>query len=54
MLYLYHNNLKKREIKMLKMYFLNTGLCSYLCGWDLQTPYEQLDERKYVENICLC
>lgn len=34
MLYPYHNNLTKRAIKTPKMYFLDTGLCSYLCGWD--------------------
>lgn len=29
----YHNNLTKRLIKTPKMYFLDTGLCSYLTGW---------------------
>jgi len=28
----YHNNLKKRLVKTPKLYFLDTGLCSYLCG----------------------
>ena len=37
MLYPYHNNLTKRAIKTPKMYFLDTGLCSYLCGWDSPT-----------------
>ena len=37
MLYPYHNNLTKRVIKTPKMYFLDTGLCSYLCGWDSPT-----------------
>lgn len=30
----YYNNLTKRIIKMPKLYFLDTGLCSYLTGWD--------------------
>lgn len=34
LLYPYHNNLTKRAIKTPKIYFLDTGLCSYLCGWD--------------------
>jgi len=34
LLYPYHNNLTKRAIKTPKMYFLDTGLCSYLTGWD--------------------
>lgn len=29
----YANNLGKRIIKTPKLYFLDTGLCSYLCGW---------------------
>ena len=37
MLYPYHNNLTKRAIKTPKIYFLDTGLCSYLCGWDSPT-----------------
>ena len=37
MLYPYHNNLTKRAIKTPKMYFIDTGLCSYLCGWDSPT-----------------
>ncbi len=34
LLYPYHNNLIKRVIKTPKIYFLDTGLCSYLSGWD--------------------
>ena len=30
----YHNNIAKRAIKTPKMYFTDTGLCSYLCGWE--------------------
>ncbi|MDR2590580.1 MAG: ATP-binding protein [Oscillospiraceae bacterium] len=30
----YHNNVLKRLIKTPKMYFLDTGLASYLVGWD--------------------
>lgn len=30
----YYNNITKRIIKTPKMYFLDTGLCSYLTGWD--------------------
>lgn len=29
----YHNNLTKRLVKTPKLYFLDTGLCSYLAGW---------------------
>ncbi len=29
----YHSNRSKRLIKTPKMYFLDTGLCSYLAGW---------------------
>jgi predicted AAA+ superfamily ATPase len=30
----YHANITKRIIKTPKMYFLDTGLCSFLTGWD--------------------
>ena len=30
----YYNNITKRIIKTPKMYFLDTGLCAYLTGWD--------------------
>ena len=30
----YHNNLTKRLVKTPKLYFLDTGLCSYLCRWE--------------------
>jgi len=30
----YHNNILKRGIKTPKLYFLDTGLASYLVGWD--------------------
>ena len=29
----YEKNLSKRIIKKPKLYFLDTGLCAYLCGW---------------------
>ena len=29
----YHSNLSKRLVKSPKLYFLDTGLCSYLSGW---------------------
>lgn len=29
----YANNMAKRIIKTPKLYFLDTGLCAYLCGW---------------------
>lgn len=29
----YANNLAKRIIKTPKMYFMDTGLCAFLCGW---------------------
>ena len=34
LLYPYHSNIAKRMIKMPKLYFLDTGLASYLCSWD--------------------
>jgi len=34
LLHPYHNNLTKRAVKTPKLYFLDTGLCSYLTGWD--------------------
>ena len=33
LLYPYYNNVTKRLIKMPKIYFLDTGLCSYLTQW---------------------
>ena len=30
----YYNNITKRIIKTPKLYFLDTGLCSFLTGWD--------------------
>lgn len=30
----YYNNVTKRIIKTPKLYFLDTGLCAYLTGWD--------------------
>lgn len=30
----YHNNVTKRIIKTPKLYFLETGFCAYLTGWD--------------------
>jgi hypothetical protein len=30
----YHNNVLKRQIKTPKVYFMDTGLASYLIGWD--------------------
>ena len=33
LLYPYVNNLAKRIIKTPKMYFMDTGLCAFLCGW---------------------
>lgn len=33
LLYPYANNLSKRIIKKPKIYFLDTGLCAFLCGW---------------------
>ena len=34
LLYPYSSNLAKRVIKTPKLYFLDTGLASYLCSWD--------------------
>jgi len=30
----YHNNITNRVVKTPKLYFLDTGLCCYLSGWD--------------------
>jgi len=30
----YHNNIAKRAVKTPKLYFTDTGLCSYLCAWE--------------------
>ena len=29
----FHSNLTKRLVRRPKLYFVDTGLCSYLCGW---------------------
>lgn len=34
LLYPYSSNISKRTIKTPKLYFLDTGLASYLCSWD--------------------
>ncbi len=36
----YHNNLTNRLIKTPKLYFLDTGLCSYLTGWSTPESLE--------------
>ncbi|MGX8715893.1 MAG: ATP-binding protein [Lachnospiraceae bacterium] len=36
----YANNLAKRIIKSPKMYFMDTGLCAFLCGWSDHTILE--------------
>lgn len=33
----YHNNIIKRVVKSPKLYFLDTGLCSFLTGWSTPT-----------------
>lgn len=30
----YHNNIAQRSLKTPKLYFFDTGLCCYLCGWE--------------------
>jgi len=30
----YYNNIAKRALKSPKLYFTDTGLCAYLCGWE--------------------
>ncbi|MDR2563174.1 MAG: ATP-binding protein [Prevotellaceae bacterium] len=30
----YHNNIANRTLKTPKLYFFDTGLCAYLCGWE--------------------
>lgn len=37
----YHNNHSKRLIKSPKLYFLDTGLCSYLAGWSSPRTLEE-------------
>jgi predicted AAA+ superfamily ATPase len=36
----YHNNLSKRLVKTLKLYFLDTGLCAYLAEWSTPETLE--------------
>ena len=36
----YHNNLTSRLVKTPKLYFLDTGLCSYLTGWTTSESLE--------------
>jgi len=36
----YYNNITKRIIKTPKLYFLDTGLCAYLTGWDSPVTLE--------------
>jgi predicted AAA+ superfamily ATPase len=36
----YHNNLTNRVVKTPKLYFLDTGLCSYLTGWTTSESLE--------------
>ena len=40
LLHPYYNNITKRIIKTPKVYFLDTGLCSYLTGWDTPRSLE--------------
>ena len=40
LLHPYYNNITKRIIKTPKIYFLDTGLCSYLTGWDTPRSLE--------------
>lgn len=40
LLYPYHNNITKRLIKAPKLYFLDTGLCSYLTKWTTAASLE--------------
>ncbi|MDA3884656.1 MAG: ATP-binding protein [Candidatus Delongbacteria bacterium] len=44
----YHTNVSKRLIKSPKLYFFDTGLCSYLTGW---TSPETLESGAYSGNI---
>jgi uncharacterized protein len=37
----YHNNLTKRLVKTPKLYFLDTGLCSFLAGWNTAEVLER-------------
>ena len=40
LLWPYHNNLSKRLVKVPKLYFLDTGLCSYLTKWPTSESLE--------------
>ena len=40
LLHPYYNNITNRIIKTPKIYFLDTGLCSYLTGWDTPKSLE--------------
>lgn len=40
LLYPYYNNVTKRIVKTPKLYFMDTGLCSYLTGWDTPKSLE--------------
>jgi predicted AAA+ superfamily ATPase len=37
----YYPNIVKRMVRTPKMYFLDTGLCSWLCGWDSPQTLER-------------
>jgi predicted AAA+ superfamily ATPase len=37
----YYPNIIKRVVKTPKLYFLDTGLCSWLCGWDSPQTLER-------------
>ena len=44
----FHSNISKRLIKSPKLYFLDTGLCSYLTEW---TTYKTLEAGAFSGNI---
>jgi len=50
----YHNNLTNRLIKTPKMYFFDTGLCSFLTGWDtVETISSGAMNGAFFETYCI-
>jgi predicted AAA+ superfamily ATPase len=50
----YSPNVTKRIIKTPKVYFLDTGLCAYLCRWETpETLYAGAMDGAILETYCL-
>ena len=51
----YHPNITNRIIKTPKVYFLDTGLCAYLCRWETpETLYAGAMDGAILETWCFC